>query len=68
MSSFDGFLQLQATALHYRWFLNALTKLRKVTTSFVVFVRPSVRMEHLGSYWTEFYDSLYVTIFRIQKG
>ena len=37
-----------------RKFLDALTKLRRATISFVMSVRPSVRMEQLGSYWTDF--------------
>jgi len=28
-------------------------------------VRPSVRMEQLGSYWTDFYEIWYLNIFRI---
>jgi hypothetical protein len=39
-------------------FLDVLAKLRKATISFVVSVRPSarpsVRMEQLGSHWTDF--------------
>jgi len=35
-------------------FLRALAKLRKATISFVMSVCPSVRMEQLGSYWTDF--------------
>ena len=39
-----------------RLILGAFTKLRKVTTSFVMSVRPFEcrRMEQLGSYWTDF--------------
>ena len=40
--------------------LGALTKLRKATISFVMFVRqyvrPSVRMEQLGSLWADFHE------------
>ena len=40
--------------------LGALAKLRKATISFVMSirlsVRPSFRMEHLGSHWTNFHD------------
>ena len=35
-------------------FLGAFAKLRKATISFVLSVRLSVRMEQLGSHWTEF--------------
>jgi hypothetical protein len=41
-------------------FLGAFTKLRKATFSFVISVRPSVRisvrMEQLGSRWTDLDD------------
>jgi hypothetical protein len=37
-------------------FLGAFAKLRKVTISFVMSVRPSARMEHLGSHWTVFHE------------
>jgi hypothetical protein len=43
-------------------FLGVFTKLRRATISFVVsvsvclFVRPSVRMEQLGFYWTDFHE------------
>jgi hypothetical protein len=35
-------------------FLGATAKLRKATISFVMSVRPFVRMEQLGSHWTDF--------------
>ena len=35
-------------------FLSTLAKLRKVTISFVMSVRPSVRIEQLASQWTDF--------------
>ena len=35
-------------------FLGAFAKLQKVTMSFVMSVCPSVRMEQLGSHWTNF--------------
>jgi hypothetical protein len=35
-------------------FLGAFAKFRKATVSFAVFVRLSVRMEQLGSHWTDF--------------
>jgi len=34
--------------------LGAFAKLREVTISFVMSLRQSVRMEHLGSHWTDF--------------
>ena len=41
------------------WFLDAFAKLRKATISFVMSVRPSVRlsvhMEQLDSHWTDFH-------------
>jgi hypothetical protein len=36
-------------------FLSAFTKLPKAAISFVLPVRPSVRMEQLGFHWTDFY-------------
>jgi len=36
--------------------LDALIKLRKATISFVMSVRPSVRIEQLVSYWTGFHE------------
>jgi hypothetical protein len=36
--------------------LGAFAKLRKATISFVLSVRPSVRMEQLGSHWTDFHE------------
>ena len=44
--------------------LGALAKLRKATVSFVMSVCLSVRMEQLGSYWTDFHEILYLIIFR----
>ena len=37
-------------------FLGAFVKLRKATISFVMSVRPSVRLEQLGSHWTDFHE------------
>jgi hypothetical protein len=49
-------------------FLRAFAKLRKMTTSFVMSVRPSVRlsisMKQLDSHWTDFDDILYLDFFR----
>jgi hypothetical protein len=38
--------------------------LLKATVSFLMFVRPSVRIEQLGSHWTDFHEILYLSIFR----
>jgi hypothetical protein len=45
-------------------FLGAFAKLRKATVSFVMSVRLSVRMEQLGSHWTDFHEIWYWRIFR----
>jgi len=37
-------------------FLGEFRKLRKVTMSFVLSFRPSVRMGQLGSHWTDFHE------------
>jgi hypothetical protein len=37
-------------------FLGAFTKLRKATINFVMSVRLSVRMEQIGSHWTDFQE------------
>ena len=46
------------------WGLGALAKLRKATTSFVMSVRLSVRMEQLGCHWTDFREIWFLIIFR----
>jgi hypothetical protein len=38
-------------------FVGAFAKLRKVTISFLMSVCPSVRMEQLGSQWTDFNET-----------
>jgi len=56
-------------ALFIRWFdkvdnfLGTSAKLRKAVASFVISVRPSVRMEKLGSHWTDFHEIWYLSIF-----
>jgi hypothetical protein len=45
-------------------FLGAFTKLRKATISFVMCVRPSVRMELLGSHRTDFNVTEYFSTLR----
>jgi len=37
-------------------FLDAFSKLRKTTISFVILVRPSVHMEQRGSHWADFHE------------
>jgi hypothetical protein len=55
-------------AFIFRW----LRKLLKVTISFVmsvrVSVRPSVRKEQLGSHWEDFHEIWYMNIFRKSVG
>ena len=46
------------------WFLGEFAKFRKATVSFVMSVRPSVRMEQIGSLWTAFHEIWYLSIFR----
>jgi hypothetical protein len=48
----------------YSLFLDAFAKLRNATIILVMSVRPSVRMERLGSHWTHFHESSYLSIFR----
>ena len=45
-------------------FLGAFAKLRKATISFVMSVRPSVRLEQLGSHWRDFHEILCMSTFR----
>jgi hypothetical protein len=37
-------------------FLDAFAKLQKATIGFVMSVCPSIRMEQLGSHWTDFHE------------
>jgi hypothetical protein len=46
--------RLLGTLARTRTILGAFAKLRKATFSFVMSVRPSVRVEQLGSNWTDF--------------
>jgi len=48
-------------------FSAAFAKLRKAIIGFFMSVRPSVRMERLGSHWTDFHEILYLSIFRKKK-
>ena len=45
-------------------FLGPFAKLRKATISFVMYVRPSVRMERVGSYWKDFHKIWYLSNFQ----
>ena len=45
-------------------FVGAFTKLRKANISFVMSVCPTVRMEQLGSHWTDFREIWCLSIFR----
>jgi hypothetical protein len=42
--------------------VDAFTKFRKATISFIMSVRLFVRMEQLGSHWTDLYEILYLSI------
>ena len=44
-------------------FLGAFAKLLKATISFVTSVCLSVRMEQLGSHWTDFHEIWYLNVF-----
>jgi len=44
-------------------FSGVFTKLLKATISFITSVCPSVRMEQLGSHWTDFHEIWHSTIF-----
>jgi hypothetical protein len=45
-------------------FLVLFAKLRKANINFVISIRPSVRMEQLGSHPTDFHEIIYLVIFR----
>ena len=45
-------------------FLGAFARLRKATIGFVMTVCLSVRVEQLGSNWTDFHEIRYLRIFR----
>jgi hypothetical protein len=44
-------------------FIDVFAKLRKATISFVICVRPSFPVEHLGSHYTNVHEILYLTNF-----
>jgi hypothetical protein len=61
----------QHVLIHRRWLLGSFAKLREAAINFVMSVRPSVlsvRMEQLGSYWMDFHEIWYVSIFRKSFG
>jgi hypothetical protein len=71
---FLNFRRARTIATRGRWYsripdqgseviLGAFAKLRKATISSIMSVCPSVRMEQLGSHWTDFYETLYLSIF-----
>jgi len=45
-------------------FLSMFAELRIATFSFVMFLRPPARMEHLGSHWNDFREIWYMSIYR----
>ena len=51
------------TLARTRTILGAFAKLRKTTFSVVMSVRPFVRMEQLGSNWTDFHEISYMSFF-----
>jgi len=63
-SGFKGLMrcevQWHVVGYSFQALLGAFPKLRKGTVSFVIFVR----IEQLRSYWTDFYEILYLSIFR----
>jgi len=44
--------------------LGGFAMFRRATISFVMSVRPSVRLEQFRSRWTDFYEILHLSIFR----
>jgi hypothetical protein len=58
------FFSQHSTPLGMPSFLGAFAKLRETTISFVISVRPTVRVEKLDSHYTDFHKILYLTIFR----
>jgi len=46
------------------FYARTFAKLRKVTISFFMSVRPPVRMVQLGSHWMNFHEISYLSIFR----
>ena len=48
----------------HQTFWGAFAKLRKATVSFAAYICLSVRMEQLGSHWTDFYEIWYFSVFR----
>ena len=60
---FDGVLiQLICRNLS---FLGTLANLQKANINFVMYVRPSVGMQHFGSHWADFHEIWHLSIFKI---
>jgi len=59
-------MQILFLRSHHMVFVGAFAKLRKADLNFVMSaclsIRPSVRMEQLGSHWREFYEILYLNV------
>jgi hypothetical protein len=47
---------LTYSSIPYYSFLDAFAELRIATINFVMYVRLSIRMEQLGSHWTDFHE------------
>jgi hypothetical protein len=56
----DGTIEVMITLL----LLRHIRKIAKATIKFIMSVRLSVRMEHLGSLWIDFYEIWYLCIFQ----
>ena len=50
--------------IHYAIIFKPFAKLRKANISFVMSIRPSVRIKQLGSHWTDFDKTWYLRLFR----
>jgi hypothetical protein len=57
------FAVLKESCVRKRVSLGSFAKLRKLTISIALSVRLSVRMEQLGSHWTDFHEIWYLRIF-----
>jgi len=59
-----GKIHLRKRVLGWYNFLAPLQNSEKANIIFVMSVCPSVRMEQLGSHWTDFHEILYLNVFR----
>ena len=64
LTAFTSMKHTLSQAIRERFFFGSLAKLRKATISFVASVRLSVRVKQRGSYWTDFHEIWYFSIFR----